>query len=183
MGWHDRIAGLFSPIRTHNDHSQVSNYYENKNTYHRNVNLQINSTQTKILAISGSNNHGTMLNDAQFNLTTHIDRPVYLQFNQQPMFIYLIAISILIMKLLLLLACFYRHHQQQQQNDQRRHRQRRRVRRRRRQEQEQEQRQPSLSNEKVDIEISLGKEEPYDILPESATQWAYDKIMQYMEFN
>lgn len=171
MGWHDRIAGFFSPITTHNDHSHVSNYYDNKNTYHRNVNNQINSTQTKLLSISGTNNHGTMLNDAQFNLTTHIDRPVYFQFNQQPVFIYVITAAILIMKLLLLLACFYRYQEKRHSHRQRRRRRRRRL--------------PLSTAEKVEhkIEISLAQEEPYDILPESTTQWAYDKIRQYMEFN
>lgn len=170
MGWQDRIAVLFSPIHTQHDHSHVSNHYElkphihheTKNEYH------INSTQTKVLSISGSNNQGMMLNDAKMNLTTLIDRPIFFQWNQPSLFLYIMVIAIVLMIGVLVLACSH------QQRDKRRHGKRRKRRRTARSVNE--------STKPLDVPVPQS-DEAYDILTESTTQWAHDKIMQYMSFH
>lgn len=167
MGWHDRIAGLFSHIHTHHDHFQTSNHYEvkphihheTKNEYH------LNSTHAKVLSIAGSNNQGLMLNNVKLNLTTLIDRPILFQWNQPSLFLYIMLIAIVVMIFVLILACSY------QQRLERRHAQRQKRRR--------TSRSVKQSTKPLDVPAPQS-EDTYDILTESTTQWAHDKIMQYM---
>lgn len=124
------MLGLISAVHTKNDHSRTENHYEIKpqitfgerNQFHQDINHQINASQAQLVSVSGSNNHGTFLNDAQFNLTTLIDRPIILQLHQQPFLLYVFIFSITLPIFFLLFICLYRYYRQQPSNRIRSHR-------------------------------------------------------------
>ena len=79
---------------------------ENNKFYH-DTDIHINSSKIQILSISGSNNRGLMLNDAQFNVTHIMEQPVFFYFAQYDTFFYAILVFFLCCAAVVLAAFVY----------------------------------------------------------------------------
>ena len=128
----DQLWGGFFSIKHHsniyNDHHLEPHInIDQKNTYQHHTNIHTNSSKTQILSLSGSNNQGIMVNDAQVNMTNIFQRPIFLNLNQHSILFYLILVFIFffIMIFIIIIGIFIynRKAQQSKQKLYRQHRQ------------------------------------------------------------
>jgi hypothetical protein len=113
---YDRIFnGLFSSNPYTNENSYIYHQYDIKpsisskvkNNFYQDIDIHINSSKTQLIPISGSNNQGLILNDAQFNMTNIFDQPIIFYLNQYSMFLYIIFVLLLVLIFIFILSFIY----------------------------------------------------------------------------
>ncbi|CAF3705003.1 unnamed protein product [Rotaria socialis] len=87
----------------------------NKNNYHTSnkYDIHFNSSKAQLMSISGSNNQGSIFNDAQVNITNVFDQPIFLYLYSHSTLIYIVFITFLsIIMMILFLFFYHRYHRQ-----------------------------------------------------------------------
>lgn len=113
MPGNHKIRSLFSPIAINKHNYHANNHYNMDNKYYEDTDIHLNTSKTQFMFVSGSNNQGSLFNDAQVNLTNIFEWPVFFYLHSHSMFIYILVITFLLMIAMILFLCIYhRYHRQ-----------------------------------------------------------------------